>query len=85
MGERTTLSIDDDVAEEARAHKGDRTWADLVLDGAHAPGARHDDGETAGRHDEGQDEPHPDALTADDIPLVADAVAERVENRLTRR
>lgn len=78
MTERTTISIRDEVFEEAKAAKGDRTWDELVLDGAHAL-------ETDGREDEGQDERHAQALTADDLPMIKNAVAGEVENRLTRR
>jgi hypothetical protein len=78
MADRVTISVPEDAYEEARERKGDRTWAEVLLDGAHAD-------TTAGRGDEGHDEPMPDALTADDVPMLADAVAERVENRLTRR
>lgn len=81
MGDRVTISVPEDAYEEARAHKDDRTWAEVLLDGAHADG----DADADGRDGEGQDERHDPPLTADDVPMVADAVAERVDNRLTRR
>ena len=74
MTDRKTITVDEDVFEEAKANKDGRTWAELLLDGAHA-----DDG------DERQSERHPKPLTADDVPLLADEIAEKLENRMTRR
>jgi hypothetical protein len=78
VSERVTISLPADVHAEAAAAKGDRTWAELVLDGAHADA-------TAGRVGEGQGEGQAEPLTADDVPMVADKVAEQLENRMTRR
>jgi len=78
MADRVTISVPEDAYEEAKAAKGDRTWAEGLLDGARADA-------TTGRDGEGQDERQAHPLTADDVPMLADAVADRVENRLTRR
>lgn len=75
---RKTISVPEAVYEEAHAHKGDRTWADVLLDGAHA-------GKTDTRRDEPQGEPHPAPLTADDLPMIRNAIADELENRLTQR
>jgi len=74
MGDRKTITVDADVFQEAKANKGDRTWAELLLDGAHADS-----------EDEGQDERHPKPLTADDVPMLRREIAEELENRMTRR
>jgi len=78
MSDRKQISISPEVFEEAKANKGDRTWDELVLDGAHAD-------ETEGRNDEGQNEGHPTPLTAEDIPMLRREIGEEVENRMTRR
>jgi len=78
MSDRVTISVPEDAYEEAKAAKGDRTWAGVLLDGAQAD-------TTAGRDDEGQDEPMPDALTADDVPMLRREIADELEHRMTRR
>ena len=74
MSDRKTITVDADVFQEAKDHKGDRTWAELLLDGAHADS-----------EDERQDERHPNPLTADDVPMLRREIAEELENRMTRR
>lgn len=59
MPDRTTTTVAADVFAEAQAHKGDRTWGELVRDGAHAD-------DTEERADEGQDEPMTDVLVEPD-------------------
>lgn len=78
MTDRRTISVSEATFEEAKAHKGDRTWDELVLDGAHA-------GESDAGADEGQDERQVQPLTADDVPMLRREVADEVESRLTRR
>lgn len=72
MTDRKTITVDEDVFEEARANKGDRTWAELILDGAHADS-----------EDEGQDEGQPKPLTAEDVPMLKREIASELENRMT--
>lgn len=75
---RKTISVSEETFEEAKAQKGDRTWDELVLDGAHAD-------ETDSKSDEGQDEGHANALTADDVPMLKREIADELESRMTRR
>jgi len=74
MSDRKTITVDADVFEEAKANKGDRTWAELLLDGAHA-----------NSEDERQDERHSQLLTADDVPMLRREIAEELQNRMMRR
>ena len=78
MSDRKTISVPADVFEEAKAHKGDRTWSEVLLEGAHT-------GDIDTGTDEGQDERHPRPLTADDVPMLKREIAEELENRMTRR
>jgi len=78
MADRVTISVPEDAYEEAKAAKGDRTWAEVLLDGAHAD-------TTTGRDGEGQDERHAHPLTADDVPMLRREIAEELESRMTRR
>lgn len=78
MTNRKQISIPEDVYEEAKANKGDRTWGEVLLDGAHAD-------ETGRSDDEGQDDGHPTPLTADDVPMLRREIGDEVENRMTRR
>lgn len=71
---RKTITVDEDVFKEAKANKDDRTWGELILDGAHADS-----------EDEGQDERYPNLLTADDVPMLKREIADELENRMTRR
>lgn len=74
MSDRKTITVDPDVFQEAKDHKGDRTWAELLLDGAYADS-----------EDERQGEGQPQPLTADDVPMLRHEIAEELENRMTRR
>jgi hypothetical protein len=74
MTDRKTITVDADVFAEAKANKGERTWAELFLDGAHADSSA-----------ERQDERHAEPLTADDVPMLRREIADELENRMTRR
>lgn len=78
MTDRKRISVSEDVFAEAKAHKGDRTWDELVLDGAHAS-------DTGGQDDGGHDDTQPAPLTADDVPLLRREIADEIEDRMTRR
>lgn len=69
--DRTTISLPNDVYEEASEHKGDRTWAEVVRDGAYAEGRR--------------EHPASPRLETRHIPELADAIAEEVVARLEER
>jgi len=80
MSDRKSLSVDEDAFEEAKDHKGDRTWSEIIVAGAHA----NSDGETDAQRDEGQGEGQPQPLTADDVPMLKRVIAEELENRMNR-
>jgi hypothetical protein len=72
---RKTITIPEEVFEEAKAHKGDRSWAEVVLAGA----------KPDGQEDEGQPERQAvpeDILTEDHIPDIGGEVERRLERVL---
>lgn len=73
--DRVTISVPEDHFEEAKAHKDDRTWGEILVDGA----------KSDGQSDEGQGEAHPTPLTVDDIPILRREIGDEVEDRMTRR
>jgi len=74
---RKTITVSEDAFEEAKEHKGDRTWDEIILAGAHAD-------ETDVQRDEGHDEGQPQPLTADDVPMLKREIAEELESRMNR-
>jgi hypothetical protein len=78
MGDRKTITVSEAAWKEAKEKKGDRTWDDLVRDGARAETADETD-------DEWQSERHPQPLTADDVPMLRREIVDELENRMTRR
>lgn len=73
---RTTISIRDEVFERLAADKGDtESWSGYL--------ERLADGERIESPDDGMNAVN--ALTADDVPMLADCIADEVENRMMRR